>query len=141
MHRSASRQDGQTSFRRAEPIARVTAALSYLAVNGGNLSFGSDTPSDPTFANPPGLNGRLEMNNWIAAGVTPTTLFRAATIGNAEFFGLQDILGTVEHGKTADLLLITKNPVESIAAYDTIEIVILEGNVLLRSELSARTNN
>ena len=47
-----------------KPIARVTAALSYLASNGGLLSFGSDTPSGPTYANPPGLNGRLEMRRW-----------------------------------------------------------------------------
>ena len=52
----------------APPIARASATLGYFAANGGRLLFGSDTPSDPTFANPPGLNGRLEMSNWIAAG-------------------------------------------------------------------------
>ena len=72
----------------AKPIARVTAALSYLTSNGGQLSFGSDTPSSPTYANPPGLNGRLEMRRWLEAGVTPAQLFRAATIVNAELFGL-----------------------------------------------------
>jgi len=131
--------DGRWAELDVEPIARVTAELSYLATNGGAFIFGSDTPSDPTFANPPGLNGRLEMDNWTAAGVTPSVLFRALTLGNAEFFGLQDELGAIEVGKNANLLVMTANPTESISAYDTIEIVIVEGNVLQRSELSALT--
>ena len=121
----------------AVPIARVTGALSYLASRGARLSFGSDTPSGPTYANPPGLNGRLEMRRWLEAGVTPMRLFRAATIVNAELFGLQDVIGTVEEGKRADLLLMTRNPMKDASAFDAIDIVILDGRVLRRSELSA----
>src|SRR5690606_15302784 len=79
----------------AEAIARVTAAFSYLARNGGVLLFGSDTPSDATYANPPGLNGRLEMDRWQQAGIPANRFLEAATINNAEFFGLQNDLGTV----------------------------------------------
>lgn len=121
----------------AVPIARVTEALSYLASRGARLSFGSDTPSAPTYANPPGFNGRLEMRRWLEAGVTPMRLFRAATIVNAELFGLQDVIGTVEEGKRADLLLMTRNPMEDASAFDAIDVVILEGRVLRRSDLSA----
>ena len=120
------------------PIARVTAALSYLASNGGRLSFGSDTPSSPTYANPPGLNGFMEMHRWLDAGVTPAQLFHAATIANAEFFGLQEEIGTVEEGKRADLLLMTKNPMNDVSAFDAIDVVILGGRVFSRSELSAK---
>ena len=119
------------------PITRVSAVLRYFVDNGGTLLFGSDTPSDPTFANPPGLNGRIEMDRWIEAGVSPSQLFRAATLGNAEFFGLADEIGTVEVGKRADLLLLLENPLESVAAYDTIQRVILGGKVIERSSLSA----
>ena len=97
-------QDGRWQELDAPPITRVTAVLEYFADNGGTLLFGSDTPSDPTFANPPGLNGRLEMDRWMEAGVTPLQLFRAATVNNAQFFGLADQIGTVEVGKKADLL-------------------------------------
>ena len=125
----------------AEPIARVTAALSYLAANGGHLIFGSDTPSDPTYSNPPGLNGRLEMDRWLAAGVTPAQIFKAATIYNANFFGLQDNVGTVEPGKRADLLLTRVNPLQDVAAYDEIAFVIVNGEVFPRSELAATAGN
>ena len=77
------------------------------------------------------------MDRWIAAGVTPVQLFRAATIGNAEFFGLADQIGTVEVGKQADLLITRENPLDSISAYDTIEYVILAGKAMKRSSLSA----
>ena len=130
--------DGRWKELDADPIARVTAALSYLASNGGLLIFGSDTPSDPTYANPPGLNGRLEMRRWTEAGVTPARLFRAATISNAKFFGLEEEIGTVQEGKRADLLLMTKDPFLDASAFDAIDIVILGGHVFRRSELSAR---
>ena len=121
----------------APPIARVSAVLGYFAKGGGTLLFGSDTPSDPTFANPPGLNGRLEMDRWMAAGVTPSQLFRAVTINNADFFGLADQIGTVEVGKIADLLIVSESPLEGVSAYDTIEYIILSGKVIERSSLSA----
>ncbi len=120
------------------PIARGSAALSYLASNGGRLSFGTDTPSSPTYANPPGLNGFMEMQHWLDAGVTPAQLFRAATIANAELFGLQEEIGTVEVGKRADLLLMTKNPMNDVSAFDAIDLVILGGDVFPRSVLSAK---
>ncbi len=130
-------EDGLWQELDAPPIARVTAVVGYFADNGGSLLFGSDTPSDPTFANPPGLNGRIEMDRWIAAGVSPSQLFVAATIGNASFFGFDDEIGTVEVGKRADLLMLKANPLDGIAAYDSIEYVILGGTVIERSTLSA----
>jgi imidazolonepropionase-like amidohydrolase len=119
------------------PIRRVSAVLAYFAAHDGRLLFGSDTPSDPTFANPPGLNGRIEMERWIEAGVSPADLFVAATRGNAEFFNLSGDIGTVEVGKRADLLLLRDNPLDSVFAYDTIEKVILGGQLMERATLSA----
>ncbi|MEO1246419.1 MAG: amidohydrolase family protein [Pseudomonadota bacterium] len=119
------------------PLARVSAVLELHANSGGRLLFGSDTPSDPTYANPPGLNGRIEMDRWIDAGVSPAQLFHAATLGNAKFFGLETTIGTVEIGKRADLLLLKENPLHGVAAYDSIDYVILSGKPVARSSLSA----
>jgi imidazolonepropionase-like amidohydrolase len=122
----------------ADSVARVTAVTRYYATHDGRLLFGSDTPSGPTYANPPGLNGRWEMDRWTAAGVSPSRLFRAATIDNAAFFGLDDEIGTVEVGKRADLLLLNASPFESVSAFDGITIVLAGGRAIERSELSAR---
>ena len=130
--------DGRWEELNAGGIARVTAALSYMASHGGAVVFGSDTPSDLTWANPPGLNGRLEMTRWRQAGVTPSQLLRAATVGAAELYGLENEIGAVEVGKRADLLLLGEDPTQSIDAFDSIETVILGGRAIPREELSAR---
>lgn len=119
------------------PIPRVTSALKYLAGHGGRLLFGTDTPSAPTYANPPGLNGWLEMNNYVAAGVTPAQIFQAATLSNAKALKLDREIGTVEVGKRANLLLLRDDPTKTIQAYRGIEKVILGGQVLNPAELAA----
>ena len=62
---------------------RVKHATGYLAAHRANLLFGTDTPSAPTYANPPGLNAWLEIQRLSDAGVTPGQIFRAATLSNA----------------------------------------------------------
>jgi imidazolonepropionase-like amidohydrolase len=119
-------------------VARAHEVTRILFEADARLLFGSDTPSDATYTNPPGLNGRIEMDHWIAAGVPPDRLFRALTIDNARMFRLDDRLGTVEPGKVANLLLLNANPLENVKAYDAIETVFLHGQPLDRNELSAR---
>lgn len=121
----------------AVPIGRVAAATGYLAKRNARLLFGTDTPSAPTYANPPGLNGQMEMQRWVAAGVTPAQIFQAATRANARAFKLDGELGTVEVGKRANLLLVRADPRRSIDAYSGIVRVILDGRVLDPAMLAA----
>ena len=100
----------------AVPIARVAAATGYLAKHNARLLFGTDTPSAPTYANPPGLNGWLEMHRLIDAGVTPAQIFEAATLSNARALKLDHEIGTVEVGKRANLLLVRANPRQTVEA-------------------------
>jgi imidazolonepropionase-like amidohydrolase len=119
-------------------LHRLGGIVGALDDSGALLLFGSDTPSAPTYANPPGLNGLLEMRHWIAAGVREGALFRALTIENARAFGLDRDIGTIEPGKIAHLLLLRENPLETVDAYDTIEVVIVGGEPVQRERLSAR---
>jgi imidazolonepropionase-like amidohydrolase len=111
------------------------AAL-YFARAGGRILFGSDTPSAPTYANPPGYNGYLELRELESAGISPRQLLAAATAENAHLFGLADY-GTIEPGKIASLLLLRDDPLKSTAAFDTIETVVVNGRVIEREKLSA----
>jgi len=138
--------DGAEGVAKTDPAAltsltaereRVSAATGYLAQRGARLLFGTDTPSAPIYTNPPGLNARLEMSNWIAAGVSETELFHALTIDNARMLRLDKQIGTVEPGKTANLLLLSRNPLQHVEAYDTIEMVFLHGRPTFRAELVA----
>ena len=117
-------------------IARINSAVKFMAQHNARFLFGSDTPSDETFANPPGFNGWLEMQRLIDAGLTPAQLFKAATLSNAEALGLAE-LGTVQVGKRANLLLLHDDPTQTIRAYEQIDRVILRGRVLDPAALAA----
>jgi imidazolonepropionase-like amidohydrolase len=119
------------------PIGRVAAATGYLAQRGARLLFGTDTPSAPTYANPPGLNAWMEMRRLIEAGVTPAQIFEAATLSNARAFKLDHEIGTVQIGKRANLLLLRADPRKRIDAYTEIVRVILAGTPLDPMTLAA----
>jgi imidazolonepropionase-like amidohydrolase len=77
------------------------------------------------------------MKRWTANGVSLRQLLYSATLGNARALKIDAALGTLEPGKTAHLLLLGKNPYESVDAYDTIERVILRGDAISREDLRA----
>lgn len=115
--------------------ARATASLRLMLAQGVRVLLGTDTPSNEGIGNPPGLNGRLEMQRWFEAGAPLALILRAATLDNAEAFGLSAQLGTIEVGKRADLLLLSADPLRTIAAYDAIETVLLDGQPIARTSL------
>jgi imidazolonepropionase-like amidohydrolase len=47
--------------------------------------------------------------------MSPMESLISATRTNAELFGMQDQIGTIEEGKLADLLVVEGNPLENIA--------------------------
>jgi imidazolonepropionase-like amidohydrolase len=120
-------------------IDRDKQATAYLAARHGRILFGTDTPSAPTYANPPGFNGWLEMHRLIEAGETPAQIFKSATLTNARALKLDRDIGTVQVGKRANFLLLRQDPTQTIDAYAEIAKVILNGRVLDPSELAANT--
>ena len=139
---AAKGEDPQAAVARFEStfatlIDRVEHATGYLASHDARLLFGTDTPSAPTYANPPGLNAWFEMQRLVAAGVTPAQIFRAATLSNAQAMKLDRDVGTVQVGKRANLLLLRQDPTQTIQAYAAIAKIILGGRVLNPADLVA----
>jgi hypothetical protein len=116
-------------------IERTRATFKIMLRDHVPLVFGSDTPAADGFGNPPGLNGRLEMQNWADSGAPLVLLLRAATIDNASALGLAAEVGTIEIGKRADMVLLKQNPLASVAAYDSIETIFLDGRAIPREDL------
>jgi len=116
-------------------VSRNERAFTYLAEHGGRLLLGSDTPSGPTWTDQPGLNTWRELQHMARAGLSLRDLLKAATIRNAETFGMQD-LGTIEAGKTANLLLLRADPLAGVEAWNAIETVILHGELIPRESLA-----
>jgi imidazolonepropionase-like amidohydrolase len=119
----------------AATIERTHATLKVMLKDHVALIFGSDTPGVDGFGNPPGLNGRLELQNWADAGVPLPLILRAATLDNAKALRLSNEIGSIQVGKRADLLLLKRNPLESISAYDSIETIFLNGEPVAREAL------
>ena len=115
--------------------ARATNTLRVMLDRKVRLLFGTDTPSNEGIGNPPGLNGRFEVQRWLEAGVPLPRILRAATLDNAAAFRLSGELGSIEVGKRADLLLLRADPLHTVAAYDAIETVFLDGRPIERDSL------
>ena len=129
---------GSAEAKLAGPFDVLDRFTAVLFRKGSKVVFGSDTPSAPIYTQFPGLNGWREMQLWIVAGATSEQLFNALTIGNARVLRLEELLGTVDVGKRADLLLLERNPRENASNWNSIGWVIVKGRPVKRERLSAK---
>ena len=84
----------------------------------------------------PGFSLHDELQAFVSdLGMTPMEAIVSATRHPAEFFGLQDSLGTVEEGKLADLVLLDADPLRQIGNTQRIAGVVVAGRFISKAEL------
>ena len=83
----------------------------------------------------PGFSAHDELNDLVAAGLTPYEALRAATANAAEFLGTADRTGTVSVGKRADLILVEGNPLIDVANAARRAGVMIRGRWIPESEI------
>ena len=71
----------------------------------------------------------------VHAGLPENTVLQAATINGANALGIGDKLGSIEHGKLADLFVIKGNPFEDIKTTRNIQFVMKDGAIYNPSSL------
>ena len=76
----------------------------------------------------------VEMEDMVVAGMTPAQVIVAGTKNAAEFLRVADA-GTIEAGKSADLLVLDANPLDDIKNTRKINEVILRGVKVDRSKM------
>lgn len=98
---------------------------------GGRLFIGTDLGGT---AFVPGLIVHREMRVWVEeVGLAPMQAILAATRDSAALVRKDAVLGTVEPGKIADLLIVNADPLADIKNTQKIEMVIKDGQIVDRA--------
>jgi hypothetical protein len=101
--------------------------LRKLVDAGVNVATGTDAGNIGTFH---GSSYIQELEAMQDAGLSNAELLKASTINAASGFGISDKYGSLEKGKNADLLLLQKNPLESISNLNSLELVFKDGKII-----------
>lgn len=137
--RSEMDRVSQPAFR-AEVAASPTAAgyrkalvqaeenLRILIGSGVPIAFGTDSGPPGRF---PGYFEHMEVDLMTEAGLTSREILRSATGVAARCLGLDDV-GTLEAGKWADFVVLTKDPIADIRGLRSIDRVYIAGNSVPR---------
>ena len=101
--------------------------LKKLADAGIRIGFGTDSGGAPDRYFIQGFFEHRQMELMRDAGLTPMQIIQSFSKNNAEMLGIDKEFGTLAKGKAADLLVLTKNPLDDITNMRTIEAVYLGG--------------
>jgi len=135
VERAAKATPAQIEARHQE-YHQVAAVLPMLQQAGVTLMAGTDAGFLNAF-NYPGVGLHEELSLFVKEGLTPAQALSAATRAGPAWFGMLDRYGGVAVGKAADLVLLTRNPLEDINATRAIDTVVLRGHVYDRKALDA----
>ena len=106
--------------------------LMYRA--GVPLLAGTDTMNPQCY---PGFGIHDELALLVDAGLSPMAAIQTSTRNAAQFMRQLDRRGTIEAGKTADLILLDKDPLADIHNTRAIQAVVLNGKFYARAALDA----
>jgi imidazolonepropionase-like amidohydrolase len=112
------------AFRDARP--RQDLFLRRFAAAGGTIATGTDASNQLLV---PGYSEHREMELLVHAGLTPEDAIAAATRNGALVLGV-DSLGLIAPGKAADLVVLTRSPLEDIRNTLAIDRVMSRGALL-----------
>jgi imidazolonepropionase-like amidohydrolase len=105
--------------------------LAKLSAAGVRIALGTD--GNVAWAH------HLEMEDMVAAGMTPSQVIVAATRNAADFLKLTDT-GTLATGKSADFIVLDANPLDDIRNTRKIAEVYLRGAPVDRAAMRPRPN-
>jgi imidazolonepropionase-like amidohydrolase len=101
------------------------------------IAMGTDAGNPLTL---PGVSVFAEMEAMQEAGMPPSAVLMAATMGGAAAMGREADLGSVTPGKLADLLVLAEDPTADIRAMRALRYVVRGGVVREVEEFQARTS-
>ncbi len=114
-----------------QAIESQRATCRNALASGVRIAMGTDAG---TPYNRHGENAQ-ELVALVSLGMSPMDAIRATTIRGAELLGLADRVGTLEVGKTADIVVVDGDPLEDISvlcAPERIAMVLQGGEIVAR---------
>ena len=118
-------------FSSDQELAR-SESLNRLINAGVAIVLGTDAGAIPDHFF--GYTGHRELEIFVRLGMTPMQAIMAGTSRAAESLGLED-LGLLREGKSADFVVLDRNPLQDIRNTRTISSVYLAGRQVNREEL------
>ncbi len=109
--------------------------LLAMQMEGIGILLGSDAPQ---IFNVPGFSIQHEMQAMVNAGLTPFQVLESGTVNPARFFDEAGNYGVVKAGASADLILLSKNPLEDITHMKGIEGVMVRGKWLSKANIEEK---
>lgn len=106
--------------------ARLPETIALLKARGICIAAGTDN----VFPDQPFSPLAEEMRVLSENGLSPMEAIEAATRRAAEALGLHEEIGTVEPGKTADMIMVNRDPLEDIRALEDVSWVMQSGEVI-----------
>jgi imidazolonepropionase-like amidohydrolase len=97
--------------------------------SGVPIAAGTDTPIALSV---PGYSLHSELEMLVRAGLSPLEAIGAATVKPAEYFSLQEEMGSIDVGKRADMVLLDADPLVDISNSKRISAVISKGRLIQR---------
>jgi len=79
-----------------------------------------------------------ELEAWAQAGIPNAEVLRMATLGTAQYLGVDQQSGTIARGKLADLLLVAGDPTQDISAIRKVRLVMKASSSTSRRRSTAR---
>jgi predicted amidohydrolase len=126
---SYSRAGDQGDVRARRKIGFQNAARFHkmFVEAGGHLVVSGNTND----AWPPGVDMHQEMQVMADdVGLTPMQIIMGSTKYPAEMLRKQNLLGTVEAGKLADVIIVNADPLQDIKNLDKVNTVIQDGKII-----------
>jgi hypothetical protein len=111
---------------------KVLRLTKMMYDNGVEVLSGTDIPN---FGLVPGESLHHELELLVEAGISPLDVIKIAARNGADALGILDKVGTIEHGKEADMIVLAASPIYNISNTKKIEAIIDDGKLVDREKI------
>jgi imidazolonepropionase-like amidohydrolase len=138
--RGAMRANEKAIAERHELNSIFASLIPKMQAAGVSLLAGSDAGASNSYVYQ-GISLHQELAALVAAGLSPAEALRTATINGAKFLKVDDYYGSIEVGKSSDLLILNANPLDDISNTQKINTLVLGNRTFSKADLEKMLND